>query len=181
MTARLIKSKRSTSRAGKGWKADLSRWKELAKVGIRENLKWKKVNFLENRKDSIPERDAGIYLICAGPPRVSLSEEPPCEVLASLKLYNVLYAGKTTRGLRARFLEHIKRPPRMLAEYRKCYDSMHFCYAVIGEPEVIKEMEFLLIDSFGPPCNSIRSPGADVIEAHFGATETIGPSTARVR
>lgn len=180
-SARLMASKRSIRLAGIGWGADFDRWQKLAEIEVRESLKWKKVLFLENRKEKIPEHDAGIYLICAGPPRVSLFGKPPLGALAQLKPYNILYAGQTQRSLRARFLRHIKRPSPKLAVYLKCYNSIHFWYTVIEEPETIDDMEKLLIDSLGPPCNSIHAPRAAAVEARLGITQKIGPPVARAR
>lgn len=150
-----------------GWSPDETLWNELAKIS--GDLVWKKVEFATSYSHLVPDRKIGVYLICANAPK---------EIMKQLGAYTVLYAGQVKsqeRGLRARFLEHVKNPKTKLKWYIKCYyPNIHFWFAHVDDTSRIDELETLLIEVFNPPCNSISAPSSSAIIARLGAGQPIG-------
>ena len=150
-----------------GWSPVKKLWHEL--THISGEIRWNRVDLDTNRSHQVPHQDIGVYLICA---------HPPSEAVKDLNAYTVLYAGQVNsrnRGLRTRFLEHIRHPSPKLRMYVDCYyPSLHFWFAVIREPSEIDALESLLIATFNPPCNSIRAPGSPALLARLGTPTLIG-------
>ena len=154
-----------------GWSPEKKLWNEL--VSVSGDIQWKRVDLNSSRSHRIPKQDTGVYLICA---------HPPSEAVKGLNAYTVLYGGQVkspNRGLRARFLEHIRRPSAKLRLYLDCYyPAVHFWFALLREPSEINALESLLIEVFNPPCNSIQAPGSSTLLARLGTPRPIGPGRA---
>ena len=150
-----------------GWSPERRLWNELEQLST--GLAWKKVVFEPERGHLLPDRDRGVYLICAAPPARSLSV---------VEAYTILYVGQVKgshRSLRDRFLEHVRRPSAKLRVFLDCYyPTVHFWYATINNPSRIDTLEILLIETFRPPCNSIRAPGTHTFLANLGEGQIIG-------
>ena len=150
-----------------GWSPEKKLWNELVRIGA--SLSWKRVDLDSSRSHRIPEKDTGVYLICAS---------APSEAVKTLNACTVLYAGQvksSRRGLRTRFLEHIKKPTARLKSFLDCYyPKVHFWFACVREPAEIDELEGLLIGVFNPPCNEIGAPGTSVLTARLGIPKPIG-------
>lgn len=143
-----------------GWSCQLDLWRELQQVG--KNRSWRSVELDSERSHLIPLA-TGVYLICA---------RPPIEAVKRIGTYAVIYAGQVKspeRGLRTRFLEHIHRPNPKLRMYMDCfYPNVQFWFTLASDQSGIDELEGLLIDTFNPPCNSIRAPGSSAIKGRLG-------------
>ena len=154
-----------------GWSPNRRLWDELQNLG--EGLSWRKVAFELSREHLLPG-DHGVYLICAA---------PPTKTIDIVKAYTILYAGRVTgsrRGLRDRFIDHIKNPSAKLKIFLDCYyPTVHFWFAAIKDLSRIDDLEILLIETFRPPCNSIRAPGTKALLARLGTGRTIGISSRR--
>lgn len=162
----------SRTRSSTGWSPEKRLWSELVRVS--GDLSWKRVVLDSSRSHRIPKEDTGVYLICSC---------PPFEALKSLTTYTVLYAGQVKsnkRGLRTRFLEHIRKPNAKLRLFLDCYyPAVHFWFALAYEPSHIDALESLLIATFNPPCNTIEAPGSSTLMARIGAPQSIGISGKR--
>ena len=150
-----------------GWSSERKLWTELEQLS--NGLLWKKVIFEPDREHLLPDSDRGVYLICA---------TPPIESLSVVSAYTILYAGRVKsshRSLRDRFLEHIRRPSAKLKIFVDCYyPTLHFWYATEERQSRIDALEILLIETFRPPCNSIRAPGTRAFLARLGSGQIIG-------
>ena len=85
-----------------GWTLDRTLWNELLRVS--KELSWRRVELYVQNSYRIPVDNTGVYLI---------GTRPPFQALKSLEAYTILYAGQvksSARGLRTRFLEHIRKP-----------------------------------------------------------------------
>lgn len=155
-----------------GWSSEPPIWQELA--GLTQLLSWKRIPFDSSRSHRVPEHDTGVYLICVS---------PPFGTLKKLNAYTVLYAGQVKshiRGFRTRFSEHLKRPNATLKMFLDCYYShVDFWFAHVHDPSQIDSLEGLLIDTFNPPCNSIRAPGSLTLVARLGTARRIGEGRNR--
>lgn len=102
-----------------GWSPDKNLWEKLGELG--SELSWKKVTFELSRRHLLPEKKRGVYMIGAA---------PPIKSMGIVGAYTILYAGQVKsgrRGLRDRFLEHIKRPSAQLKIFIDCYyPTIHF-------------------------------------------------------
>ena len=103
---------------------------------------------------------------------------PPLGAISGLNTYTILYAGQVKRrNLRARFLDHIKKPNPKLKLFFDCYfPYVDFWYLVLDCDSKIDALETLLIEAFNPPCNSIRAPGSQVFLARLGKGRIIRAS-----
>ena len=150
-----------------GWSYQKKLWDELEHLG--KNLSWKKVPSDPNASHLVPKNDIGVYLICAGPPANSVK---------SLNTYTVLYAGQVKsfdRGLRTRFLDHIRKPTEIIRLFRKCYfPNFDFWFSVVKDSSQINDLENLLIETFKPPCNINRAPGSSTLLARLASGERLG-------
>lgn len=150
-----------------GWSYQKELWDELERLG--KSLSWKKVPSDPNSSHLVPENDIGVYLICASPPANSVK---------SLKAYTVLYAGQVNsfdRGLRTRFLEHIKKSTEIIRLFRNCYyPNFDFWFSIVKDSSRINELESLLIETFKPPCNIKKAPGSSTLLARLGVGRRIG-------
>ena len=153
-----------------GWTADAKLWQELHRIAA--NYSWARIAFDSNLAVNVPEAP-GVYLICA---------HPPYPTKLGRAAYTVLYAGKVQRPprtLRARFLEHCKRPKPALRPFLLCFHpNVHFWWSSIADAEEVDQIETLLIESFNPPANMIRAPGTAVLLARLGQTRPVGPRGA---
>ena len=154
-----------------GWSPEKNLWNELIRVS--KNLSWKKIK-LDLSSSHRVSKQIGVYLICAC---------HPYEAVKGLKAYTVLYTGQVKsedRGLRTRFLEHIKKPNAKLKLYLNCYyPDVHFWFAHVDKPTQIDELEALLVETFNPPCNSIGAPGSSALVARLGTPRFIGRNNER--
>ena len=144
-------------------------WNELEALG--RDLSWRKVTLEPDRGHLLPNGKRGVYLIGASPPARSLNV---------INAYTVLYVGQVKsprRSLRDRFLEHVRRPATKLKVFLDCYyPAVHFWYAVLNDASRIDTLETLLMETFRPPCNSIRAPGAQAFLARIGKGRAITTS-----
>lgn len=147
-----------------GWSPDIKLWKALERTA--ENLIWGSCIALDpNARHRIPIY-SGVYVISA---------EPPFKSKVAFKPSAVLYAGQSKTDLRSRFITHCKDPSPSLKQFIQCfYPNVHFWYARIDEKSQIDKIEALLIETFNPPCNSIRAPGASTIIANIGTSIVLG-------
>ena len=154
-----------------GWSPRSELWKELS--NLAEGLRWVCINFEMTQAAVLPREDRGVYLICAS---------SPCQPLRKIGAYTILYAGKVTgsqRSLRDRFREHRRQPQPRLKSYLRCYykTSIHFWYAAMSERTEIDKLEALLVETFNPPCNRRKAPGANILLARVRAGVPItGPT-----
>ena len=144
------------------WSPEKGIWEELKQ--LCKEATWACVPLDKRRKDSIPS-DTGVYLMCV---------RPPVPELKAIKLYTVIYTGKTEeRGLRTRFLEHAKNPTDRLRAFIKCYDNKVDFWYFVTDKENIGQMEKWLYEAFRPPCNVISPPSSPAIKARLGQFRTI--------
>ena len=82
------------------------------------------------------------------------------EVASHTHCAYLMYIGKTTRTLQARFTEYLRERenergrPKILRLLNIYQDYLHFCCLTIAETERITDIEDALISAFLPPCNS---------------------------
>ena len=146
-----------------GWSPNKELWDEL--VRLTDNLVWNNCKLDPSFKHRVPKH-SGVYVICSSPPF------PPA---VTLKPSIVLYAGQSKGNLRSRFNEHSNNPGPLLQPFARCFfPNVEFWYTRIDEVSQIDEIEILLIETFNPPCNSIRAPGASTIIARIGESVPIG-------
>ena len=148
-----------------GWSPEKELWAELERLSADQS--WTKVTLDRNRSHLVSDSDPGVYLIGAA---------PPPRILEKVRVYAILYAGQVkTRNLRTRFLEHIRRPNPKLKLFLDCfYPNIHFWFTTASDPSRIDALESLLIQTFNPPCNSIKAPGTRVLLARLGSARIIG-------
>ena len=148
------------------WTLDRTLWSELLRVS--SELSWRRVELYVKNSNRIPSDDTGVYLI---------GTCPPFHALKTLGAYTILYAGQvksTSRGLRTRFLEHIREPSAKMKVYLNCfYPKVDFWYTLIEDPSRIDELEVLLVETLKPPCNMIAAPGSSALIARLGDTKPI--------
>lgn len=152
-----------------GWSPERRLWNELE--NLSGTLFWKKVELDRNRAHLVSESDQGVYLICAS---------PPVQTINAINAYTILYAGQVksrNRSLRTRFLEHIRNPSPQLKLFLDCYyPSVHFWFTAVRDQSTIDGLEALLVETFNPPCNSIRAPGTQTLLARLGIGRIIRDS-----
>lgn len=148
----------------RSWSPEKELWSALNRIS--EDTTWSFVKFDENSGHVIPSKSKGVYLICADTPR---------DVLHTIGLRTVLYAGKSESCLKTRFLRHIRSPTPKLKMYLESFISdTFFYYSKMVEISRIGEIENLLIQTFNPPCNSISGPGTSHLLARLGPPKEIG-------
>ena len=149
-----------------GWAADAKLWQELHRLAAKYS--WTRIAFDSNLAVNVPETP-GVYVICA---------HAPYPTKLGRTAYTVLYAGKVRRlprTLRARFVEHCKRPNPALRPFLLCFHpKVHFWWSSIADSEEVDQIETLLVESFNPPANMIRAPGTGVLLARLGQTRPVG-------
>lgn len=150
----------------RSWSPAKELWSELNRIS--GDITWSRVKFDENSSHVIPVKSKGVYLICADTPR---------DVLQTIGLKTVLYAGKSETCLKSRFLYHIRSPNWKLKVYLESFiPDTFFYYSKVNDTSRIGELENLLIQTFNPPCNSISGPGTSFLLARIGPPRAIGAS-----
>ena len=150
------------------WSTEKELWSELNKIG--RDTTWSMVKFDENSSQIINQNTKGVYLICAYTRIVVVKQQEEEKILRT-----VLYAGRSTSCLRKRFLDHIKSPEPPLQAYLKSFHlKMEFYYTKVSDNFRISDLENLLIETFNPPCNSIRGPGTAQLLARLDPQRIIG-------
>ena len=142
-----------------GWSQDRSVW-----IALKEKFKgnkWRRVPF-DPGKAYLVASGPGIYAICAKVPLQSSGRGPS-------GAYKPMYIGRAARengGIRARFLDHTRRPKPSVQRMASCFhETIEFWYATVDSKELIEELEALCLEAFGPECNDIRAPKQRVILA----------------
>jgi hypothetical protein len=128
-----------------GWNLDPEAWKVLS--NLVSSLNWQNVPFDAIHYGIVP-KEPGVYLICSKPPEL--------KTVPFNKFFNVLYAGLSTKSIQARFLTHCKNPDEGINKAKKCFNykttEMSFYFAT-AQKEIVTDIEYKLIECFGPSCN----------------------------
>ena len=136
-----------------GWPLESREWELIRAQGVLEE-NWTRVLMNYQSTYGIPML-AGVYAMCANIP-IHTQSQP----FAGLR--TVLYVGRAN-NLRRRFTEHNATPsPKVYAAKRTYGDSITFWFLPLPdiENDVIAQIEFELINVFGPIANERRGNNA---------------------
>ena len=161
------------SQLQKGWVIDRDKWEKcLRTVG---GLNWHSLKLVRQQRHNVP-KESGVYLVCSNVPSIAGIElSPPFK-----EFKNTLYIGMST-NLRNRFSQYIGAGDPKLTPSKATFGELDFLYAVINQTEEeIRDVEDLLVDTFGPTVNKIR-PRVKVQDPFKGHSGEGIPVTGRVK
>ena len=138
----------------RGWSLQQPVWNRLAEVlsNASRKFKWERVPLDIAYKMSIPPKKSGVYMLCLSPPH--------CDkyfVNSKAPMFNALYIG-SAEDLKKRFTDYANQKnlsSKRVEYFLESYATIMFVYAIC-DISLIKAVEGILIDSFGPSANGKR-------------------------
>jgi hypothetical protein len=152
----------------KGFAIEVDEWREHGVWVKRQNLVWKRIEFLKNALVKVPTK-GGVYAICLTSRRY-ISNKSPWDCWSM-----PMYIGRTG-NLRNRFSNHVKGDYPATRELALRFSGLDFWYSIVEDAELQGRLEASLISLFGPPANRVQPAFLPIIATLGPAIEISLPS-----